>query len=408
MPDKRMRPIVKREPSAFGAQELLLEQDSVTRERDRQSRSDGVAQEGAGAELELQLLRANSDAQAFALQMMERERAIQMDLLQAKTQVAELRAEIRIKVALIEEKNVHLLCKDSAIEAKDALIRRLQSETRWWDDVLVIANTAQHSGARAACTSAVATLAPSALTAAAASTEAAPSAATSWTAAAAAAAAIAFHYASSPVLASAAHAAPALTRAAPTPVPAAVFAPPPPDAAPTRAAPDPAAVLAAAAAAAAPIRAAPAPASAPALAPAAVPAVPAAPIIPNNLGRYASLRKHVVSALHPTASNPNLRIQKLATKPPPAVPTFILHQTTTITFTHQTLSHSEHRTWRSLHLTLPRLPLPSRPSATRASSSPVHTFAISMASPGSKMARSLLILMPGLKLLRVIPLISRW
>jgi hypothetical protein len=86
-----------------------------------------MGEEGAGTELEVQLVRANAEAQAFALQGMERERAMGEELLQAKEhllqreramteqllqakeQVVELRAEIRIK--------------DAALEAKDAVHR---------------------------------------------------------------------------------------------------------------------------------------------------------------------------------------------------------------------------------------------------------------------------------------------
>jgi hypothetical protein len=125
-------------------------------------------EEGAGTELEVQLLRANYEAQAFALQGMERERAMAEQLLQAKAQVAELRADIRIKDAALEAKDswhkaeVALLesklqsersavqCKEAVIEAKDALMRRLQSELQRKDDAPVAAGTAQQSSARAA------------------------------------------------------------------------------------------------------------------------------------------------------------------------------------------------------------------------------------------------------------------
>ena len=89
MPDKRMRPIVKQEPGADGAQELQQQQGAAgeTQREGRRRRGDMV-EEGAGTELEMQLLRANAEAQAFALQGMERERALGEELLQAKAQVA--------------------------------------------------------------------------------------------------------------------------------------------------------------------------------------------------------------------------------------------------------------------------------------------------------------------------------
>ncbi len=127
----------------------------------------------------MQLLRANAEAQRFALQGMERERAMGEQLLQAKAQVAELRVDIRtkdaaleakesvhkVKVALLESKlqlngallQATLQSKDAlfaanivAIEANDALIRRLQSVSQRQDDGLAAAGAAQQSSARAA------------------------------------------------------------------------------------------------------------------------------------------------------------------------------------------------------------------------------------------------------------------
>ena len=81
-----------------------------------------MGEEGARTELEVQLLRADVEAHAFALQGMERERAMAEELLQAKAQVAELRAEIRIRDAALE-------AKDATHKAKFALIEsELQSK----------------------------------------------------------------------------------------------------------------------------------------------------------------------------------------------------------------------------------------------------------------------------------------
>ena len=109
MPDKRMRPIVKQEPGADGAQQQLLLPPPqaaaavAAGEREgRRCRGD-MGEEGAGTELEMQLLKANAEAQAFALrgmereramveQLLQRERAMGEQLLQSKAQVAELRA----------------------------------------------------------------------------------------------------------------------------------------------------------------------------------------------------------------------------------------------------------------------------------------------------------------------------
>jgi len=63
MPDKRMRPIVKQEPGADGAQELQQQQQAAgeTQREGRRRRGD-IGEEGAGTELEMQLLRANAEA----------------------------------------------------------------------------------------------------------------------------------------------------------------------------------------------------------------------------------------------------------------------------------------------------------------------------------------------------------
>ena len=106
MPIKRMRAIVKMESGAGGAQELLQQQQAAAGAQEVQRRR---FEEGAGVELELQLLRANAGMQAFALQGMERERAMGEELLQAKAQVAELRADVRMQ--------------DAALEAKEAVLR---------------------------------------------------------------------------------------------------------------------------------------------------------------------------------------------------------------------------------------------------------------------------------------------
>ncbi len=119
-----MRPTVKQEPGAGGAQELQQElQQEVNAvalpaagERNGQRRrveEDAEAAGPGGTGLQLQLLKMNADVQAFALQGLERERAMgeqllqaKAELLQAKAQVAELRAEIRIKDAALEAKDI--------------------------------------------------------------------------------------------------------------------------------------------------------------------------------------------------------------------------------------------------------------------------------------------------------------
>ncbi len=119
MPNKRMRPIVKLEPGASGAQEAAWEREGLCRGGD-------MGEEGAGAEL----LRANAEALAFALQGMERERAmveqllqVKEELLQAKAQVAELRADAtktsksaaaKVKGGVKKDAGKRKGCKDKA------------------------------------------------------------------------------------------------------------------------------------------------------------------------------------------------------------------------------------------------------------------------------------------------------
>jgi hypothetical protein len=93
----------------------------------RQRRRGDVGEEGDGAELEMEVQQlranANAEAQAFAMQGVERERALGEQLLraieeilQAKAQVAELRAEIRIRDAALEAKDK---AHKAEVEAKD-------------------------------------------------------------------------------------------------------------------------------------------------------------------------------------------------------------------------------------------------------------------------------------------------
>ncbi len=82
-----MRPIVKQEPGAGGAQEAAWE-------REVRRRGGNMGEEGAGAEL----LRANAEAQALALQGMERERAVGEQLnAEAEANVCNLTAAMPYK-----------------------------------------------------------------------------------------------------------------------------------------------------------------------------------------------------------------------------------------------------------------------------------------------------------------------
>ncbi len=127
MPDKRMR-IVKQEPGASSAQELPQQQQAEAAAGERVGQQRRVEDEG-GADIGMQLLRANAGVHAFALQSMERERAMGEELLQSKAQVAELRAEIRIKDVMLQAKDAALEAKDSVHKAEVALLQsKLQSK----------------------------------------------------------------------------------------------------------------------------------------------------------------------------------------------------------------------------------------------------------------------------------------
>jgi hypothetical protein len=137
MPDKRMRPIVKQEPGADGAQELPPPPEAAAaaaaaaREREGRRRRGDMGEEGAGTELEVQLLRANAEAQAFALQGMERERAMAEQLLQAKEQLLQSCRRISgsktPRSRLLCTKRRLLYCSKEAQAAAALRVRR-----RWW------------------------------------------------------------------------------------------------------------------------------------------------------------------------------------------------------------------------------------------------------------------------------------
>ena len=115
-----MRP-VKPEPGIGDAQELPQQQlkaaAAATEVSDRQRPMAGG--EG-GAELEMQLEGGNAEAQALGLLGLERERAMREELLQAKVQIAELRADIRIKEA---ELKAEVASVESKLQSKDAALQ---------------------------------------------------------------------------------------------------------------------------------------------------------------------------------------------------------------------------------------------------------------------------------------------
>ena len=94
------------------------------------ARSDGDI---AAGEIDSCLLRANLDAQAFAFQATEQAHVTGQELLQVKMQNAELKAELRIKEALLHAKDAEaelkaeLRIKEALLHAKDAEVTRLHA-----------------------------------------------------------------------------------------------------------------------------------------------------------------------------------------------------------------------------------------------------------------------------------------
>ncbi len=118
MSDKRMRPIVKLEPGGGDAQEQQAAAAATGGSRQRRRGDVGeaaleFAMQGMERERALaeQLLQAKEELVRAKEELLQRERAMGEELLQAKAQVAELRAEIRIRDA------VH----QAQLEAKDAV-----------------------------------------------------------------------------------------------------------------------------------------------------------------------------------------------------------------------------------------------------------------------------------------------
>ena len=101
---------------------------------------------GAAVQDETRLLRAHAEAQALAIQGMEQTRVIGEQLVQAKSRIAELTAELKIKDTVMKEKERHfreliqskdvalqsnvvtIQCKDELLQSKDAEISRLHAD----------------------------------------------------------------------------------------------------------------------------------------------------------------------------------------------------------------------------------------------------------------------------------------
>ncbi len=102
-----------------GDQQLQQQHGAAAEERDGQRRSvEEVAQGGGG--LQLQLLGMNADAQVLAVQGLEQAGAMGEQLLQAKAEHAELRADIRIIDAALEAKENVFKVGVALLETKQA------------------------------------------------------------------------------------------------------------------------------------------------------------------------------------------------------------------------------------------------------------------------------------------------
>jgi TPR repeat protein len=83
---------------------------------------------------EAQLLRLNMEAQAQAIQGVERARVLGEELLQAKARVAELAAELKMRDealrSIMQSKDTVIQSKDAVLQAKDLLLQAKDSELR--------------------------------------------------------------------------------------------------------------------------------------------------------------------------------------------------------------------------------------------------------------------------------------
>jgi TPR repeat protein len=85
---------------------------------------------------EARLLRLNMEAQAQAIEGMERARVLGEELQRAKARVAELAAEVKIRDEALHAKEALLLSKDVVIQSKDALLQAQAREMQTKDLLL--------------------------------------------------------------------------------------------------------------------------------------------------------------------------------------------------------------------------------------------------------------------------------
>jgi hypothetical protein len=123
MPGKRMRQLVKVEPTMGG--ELAEEQlQQVTAAAERDGRRRRGEKEDGGTGHDVMLLTANAEAQAFALWAVERVRMMGEELLRLEEQNAGLQAGLRVKdaahAAVVLAMKSELQTKEAALQAREA------------------------------------------------------------------------------------------------------------------------------------------------------------------------------------------------------------------------------------------------------------------------------------------------
>jgi hypothetical protein len=160
---KTLRPVVKIEDGVDESQAEVGRQEEADAGRAVQRRRVGEA--GDAEWDEAQLLRANMEAQAQAIEGMERARVLGEELQRARAREAELSAELKIHVDaqsklqdVIQAKDTVIQSKDALLQAKDALLQAkdreisllLQGQAKDSDFRLLQADVARLSAERAA------------------------------------------------------------------------------------------------------------------------------------------------------------------------------------------------------------------------------------------------------------------
>ena len=135
MRGSRMRPVVVKVEDGVGgavADEGLQPEADAGRPWQRRRLSEA----GAAVSDEALSRRAYLEAQALAVEGMERTRVLGEELLQAKALNAELKAEVRIKDGIIHSKDEALQSKDALLQAKDAIIQSKDDQLQAKDVII--------------------------------------------------------------------------------------------------------------------------------------------------------------------------------------------------------------------------------------------------------------------------------